>query len=116
MDISKLKSSEYNLRFDSPGPNKKARHISELEIKQNDENENELKEIPFKNQISTKVNVNTKSSKLNLSENPSNQNNNKNNINNINDDNNNYINSISNNKNLQNFNLILQENLNPKNQ
>jgi hypothetical protein len=91
-----MKSSDYNLRFDSPGPNKKTRHISELDIKQNDESE--FREIPIKNQISTKANAITKSSKTNINNNENSSNNNNNIINN------------STSKNLQSFNQIVKEN------
>lgn len=106
--LSKLKSSDFNLRFESPGPepNKKGkmtRHIiAELdvegEIKQND------KEIPIKDQVSTKANANekaniSKSTKINLSNRENSINNNLNNDN-------------FTNKNLEYFNLILKENKN----
>ena len=126
IDINNLKSYNYNLRFDSPGPrkvketgqgqgaNNKVGHISELEIKQNDKIE--LKEIPIKNQIKFKEYTKVNSFKSNISNNNENSINNNdinnNNNNNHNNNINNYINDISINKNLQNFNLILQENKN----
>lgn len=89
-------TSQYDLRFDSPGPVKKTRHISELDIKQNDESEQ--KDIQFKNQITTKEKNNaalTKSNKTNPNnyENSSNYYNNSNNIK----------------DNVQNFNRIIEE-------
>ncbi len=38
-DFTKLKTSDYNLRFDNAEPEKKTQHISELDIKQNDDSE-----------------------------------------------------------------------------
>ena len=91
--MNKLKNTNYSLRFDSPGPNTKTRHISELDIKQNDESE---KENIIKNQITSKANANTKSSKTNNNENSSNNNNN--------------IANESAKKNINKFNKISKEN------
>ena len=64
--MDKIKNTNYSLRFDSPGPNTKTRHISELDIKQNDESEKK-ENAAIKNQLTSltsKVSI-TKSSKTN---------------------------------------------------
>lgn len=94
-NLNDFKPSNYNLRFDSPGPSKKLRHISELDIKQNDESEH--RDFPIKNQISTKANAITKTSKTMF-------NNYESSSNNLYNENN------STNKNIQNIKIIIKEN------